>query len=143
MLWHEFCTFINVKRLWILGVFVIMLSCIFAQESALPQRTPEEEAMKQTEMLQRELNLTEQQHDTIYVIHLKYARRRRESNTRQEALERLNSMTEDILQVLTPEQRSLFLNKQVSWHARHQIPRVPRPNDFVRTVKVVKVTKQD
>ena len=114
---------------------------MYAQDSTLPQRTPEEEAMKQTEMLQRELDLTEAQHDTIYIIHLKYANLRRLSNTRQEALERMNKMTEEILGVLTPAQRSLFLNKQVSWHTRQAMPRVPRPNDSLHAVKVVRVVR--
>ncbi len=136
MLWHEICSFISVKRYLIIGFFLLLFSSLGAQETDVPQRTPEEEAMKQTELLQRELELSQEQHDTIYTIYLKYARLRRGSNTRQEALSRLNKMTEEILGVLTPHQRELFLNKQMSWHSKHAVPRTPRPNDTLRTARM-------
>lgn len=78
-----------------------------------PIRTPEEEANKMTELLSRELSLTELQKDTVYRIHLKYAKLRRTSNTRQEALQRMNDMTKELLQVMTKKQQESFLNKQI------------------------------
>lgn len=91
-----------------------------------PVRTAEEEAMKQTEMLQRELQLTPAQHDTIYQIHLRYAKLRRLSNTRQEALERMNAMTAEILAVLTKSQQQLFLGKQIGCEPRRPQTHVGR-----------------
>lgn len=103
---------------------------LFAQEEGHPVRTPEEEALKQTEMLQVELQLTEAQYDTIYRIHLKYARLRQLSNTRAEAIERLNLMTQEITAVLTKKQQDLFLNKQLTPVARPFRPqRLPQPAD--------------
>lgn len=97
-----------------------------AQMPNRPVRTPEEIASKQTEMLSRELGLSEEQRDTIYQIHLKYARMREQSNTRQQAMERMNAMTSELLNVLTPKQREAFLNKQVDVEPR----RMPGPPRF-------------
>ena len=97
----------------------------FAQNDEFrPSRTPEEEAMKQTEMLARELTLSEQQRDTVYKIHLKYAIMRQVSNTRAEGLERLNAMTKELLNVMTQEQQEAFLNKQIEPHPRRMQPRL-------------------
>ena len=93
-----------------------------------PSRTPEEEALKQTEMLSRELSLSEQQRDTVYKIHLKYAIQRQISNTRAEGLARLNAMTQELLAVMTPEQREAFLNKQIEPHPRRMQPRLVKTN---------------
>lgn len=85
-----------------------------------PQRTPEEIALKQTEMLVRELNITDSvQRDTIYGINLKYARMRVVSNTRAENLERLQQVTEDLRHVLTKEQFDRFMNRQVNTSSRY------------------------
>ena len=51
-------------------------------------RTPEQIAAKQTERLQRELTLTPQQRDTVYAIHLKYARMRSPEATHEEVQSR-------------------------------------------------------
>lgn len=104
----------KMKRLFIIiSLLAVTFAAMAQNESRRPVRTPEEEAMKQTEMLQRELMLTEQQHDTIYRIHLKYARLRQVSNTRAEMLERMNAMTAEITNMLTPLQKKLFLGKQI------------------------------
>lgn len=106
-------------------VFALLTVCSFtawAQQDYRPCRTPEEEALKQTQMLQRELELTQQQVDTVYQIHLKYALLRQESNTRAEALERMNRMTEELLAVMTRAQQELFLNKQMGHGSRTTTP---------------------
>lgn len=111
-----------------LFLLVFFVQSVAAQEC--PTRTAEEEAMKQTEMLQRELTLTPEQRDTIYRIHLKYARLRRESNTRQEMLERMNAMMAELLSVMTKPQQQLFLGKQIDFEPRRQQNRVARiPSD--------------
>ena len=63
------------------------------QSAGTPQRTPEEIARKQTEMLVRDLEIKDSlQIDTIYCIHLRYARLRQMSNTRAEHLARVQQM---------------------------------------------------
>ena len=109
-------------------IFAMLLICMMGmaqEEMRRPIRTPEEEAMKQTEMLQRELMLTPQQQDTIYRIHLKYARLRQISNTRAEMLERMNAMSAEITNMLTPQQKKLFLGKQID-------PQPRRPQHVMR-----------
>jgi len=113
------------KNIFLLILLVGSSFTAFAQnEDFRPSRTPEEEALKQTEMLSRELSLSEQQRDTVYRIHLKYARLRQVSNTRAEGLERLNAMTKELLAIMTPEQQEAFLNKQIGPHTRHAQPRL-------------------
>ena len=77
----------------------------YSQEnSAIPKRTPEQEATKQTEKLQQELDLNQDQAKEIYLINLRYARERQISNKRSEALERMKNKNADIEHVLSPEQ---------------------------------------
>lgn len=107
----------------VLALLSVCTLTTWAQQEYRPCRTPEEEALKQTQMLQRELDLTEQQVDTVYQIHLKYALLRQESNTRAEALERMNKMTAELLAVMTRQQQELFLNKQMgNGHGRPTAP---------------------
>lgn len=109
----------------LLATLMMMSFAAFAQNDEYrPSRTPEEEALKQTEMLSRELTLSEQQRDTVYKIHLKYALMRQVSNTRAEGLQRLNAMTKELLSVMTPEQQEAFLNKQIEPHPRRVQPRL-------------------
>jgi len=106
-------------------IFLFAASCLLGvaqNDEFRPSRTPEEEAEKQTEMLYRELNLTEQQRDTVYKIHLKYAKLRQISNTRAEGLQRLNDMTRELLAVMTENQQQAFLNKQVGPPPRRMQP---------------------
>ena len=84
----------RMKNILLVLLLTVSSVVVMAQNDDFrPSRTPEEEALKQTEMLSRELMLNEQQRDTVYKIHLKYARMRQISNTRAEGLERLNAMT--------------------------------------------------
>ncbi len=76
-----------------------------AQENAVVlQRTPEQEASKQTDKLQQELNLNTDQAKQIYEINLRYARERQISNKRSEALERMKNKNAEIQQILSQEQ---------------------------------------
>lgn len=87
--------------------------CLLAQNT--PQRLPEEYAMKQTEMVCRELNITDSvQRHKIFCMHLKYAEMRQVSNTRMEAFERLQAMMEDLKGILTAEQYDRFMNQQIT-----------------------------
>ena len=115
----------RMKNILLILLMAMSSVLVMAQnDESRPSRTPEEEALKQTEMLSRELALSEQQRDTVYRIHLKYARRRQVSNTRAEGLARLNAMTKELLAVMTPEQQEAFLNKQIEPHPRRMQPRL-------------------
>lgn len=85
------------------------------------QRTPEEEALKQTTRLVRELGIQDSVRiDTIYRMHLKYARIRQKGLTRAENMERMNAIYEELKHLLTPEEFEQFMN-----HPAEQ-PRHPR-----------------
>jgi len=82
------------------------------ENSVVPQRTPEQEAAKQTEKLQQELGLTPEQIKQVYEINLKYARERQISNTRSEAVERMKNKNADIQRILTAEQSDRLQTKR-------------------------------
>lgn len=96
---------------------LLFLSCsiaIYSQDNAssLPQRTPEQEAVKQTEKMQQELNLNTNQAKLIYQINLKYARQRQISNTRSESIERMKNKNSEIEKILTSEQNNQLQSKR-------------------------------
>lgn len=94
------------------------------QAQGRPQRTPEDIALKQTEMLTRELGIQDSVlRDTLYRMHLKFARKRAISNTRAEALQYMQEANEELKQILTPVQYQQFMDQQVN-HAPHH-PRSP------------------
>jgi len=95
-------------------LFLITLaSPVCSQENSFaPQRTPEQEAVRQTEKFQQELNLTQAQAKQVYEINLRYARERQISNKRSEALERMKNKDAEIQQVLSPEQSNRLQSKR-------------------------------
>lgn len=100
---------------------ILLVSCsllgLVAQNT--PQLLPKEYAMKQTEMVCRELDITDSvQRHKIFSMHLKYAEMREISNTRMEALERMQNMTEELKGILTAEQYDRFMNRQITPHPR-------------------------
>lgn len=93
-------------------VLIIKLP-IYSQDNAvLPQRTPEQEAVKQTEKLQQELNLSSEQAKQIYDINLRYARERLISNKRSEGLERAKNKNAEVQRILTAEQNERLQSKR-------------------------------
>lgn len=89
------------------------------------QRTPEMIARKQTEMLVRELNITDSiQKVQLYEHHLKYARHINDSITRREDLARLQAMTQELQEILTEEQFNQFMNKQVDCSSHRHRPMI-------------------
>jgi hypothetical protein len=82
------------------------------ENTVVLQRTPEQEAAKQTEKLQQELGLTPEQTKQVYEVNLKYARERQISNTRSEAIERMKNKNADIQRVLTAEQNDRLQTKR-------------------------------
>ena len=100
---------------YILFILVIFSISLTAQTSSVPQRTASDIALKQTKMLANELHLT----DTllckkIYQMHLKYAKMREISNTREEALKRMVQIQEELRHLLSPEQFTTFMNRQLN-----------------------------
>ena len=71
----------------------------------MPRRTAEERAMKQTEMLVRDLDIRDSAiRDTLYRVHLRYAKARSKSSSRSEAVERMNRLLGELKVILTPKQ---------------------------------------
>ena len=99
-----------------------------AQEPAdRPQRTPEEEASKQTERLVRELGIKDSVRvDTIYRMHLKYAKIRQKGLSRAENMDRMQSIYNELKRLLTPDEFERFMN-----HPAEQ-PRRPRGANVVQ-----------
>jgi len=82
------------------------------ENTVVTGRTPEQEASKQTEKLQQELNLTPEQIKQIYDINLRYERQRQVSNTRSEAMERIKNKNADMQRILSEEQNNRLQNKR-------------------------------
>lgn len=103
------------KPLKIVIVFVLLsiaFSALSQENVTIIKRTPEQEAIKQTEKLQQELNLGSEQAKQVYEINLKYARERQISNTRSEAVERMKNKNAEIQQVLSHEQNNKLQTKR-------------------------------
>lgn len=108
---------------------VIILTILFvplllqAQHNCHPQRTAEDIARKQTELLVRELGIHDSiVKDTLFRMHLKFARKRVISNTRAEAMQYMQEMNAELQKILTPIQYQQFMNQQVNYepHRHHQ-----------------------
>ena len=121
------------KRIVSLLSLTLFAGWILAQDPAdspRPQRTPEEEAIKQTLRLVRELDITDSVRiDTIYRMHLKYARFRQKGLTRAENMERMQAIYEELKHLLTPEEFERFMN-----HPAEQ-PRRPRGANVIAPAK--------
>ena len=97
----------TIKTHFLFLFLIILTVSLHAQDNLnTPQRTPEQEATKQTEKLQQELNLNSDQAKQVYEINLKYARERQISNTRTQAMERMKNKNGEIEQVLNPDQNN-------------------------------------
>lgn len=111
------------KRLILFLLVPLFAGQLMAQEPVMdrPQRTPEEEAQKQTTRLVRELGILDSTRiDTLYRMHLKYARFRQKGLTRAENMQRMQDIHTELQQLLTPEEFEAFMN-----HPAEQ-PRRPR-----------------
>ena len=121
------------KRLFSIFVAALLVGGMMAQEpldGPRPQRTPEEEALKQTMRLVRELGIQDSVRiDTIYKMHLKYAIFRQKGLTRAENMERMTAIYTELKALLTPEEFERFMN-----HPAEQ-PRHPRGAGFVAPAK--------
>ena len=111
------------KRLFFIACAALVAVIMTAQElvSERPHRTPEEEALKQTTRLVRELDIRDSvRFDTIYRMHLKYARIRQNGLTRAQNMERMQAINEELKHLLSSEELDRFMN-----HPAEQ-PRRPR-----------------
>ena len=102
------------KRISLFLFAVLLSGIVCAQDASMParlQRTPEEEAQKQTERLVRELNIHDSVRiDTLYRMHLKYAVLRRTGLSRAQEMERMNAIVAELKLLLTPEEFEQFMN---------------------------------
>ena len=117
------------KRLFSILCATLVAVCLAAQEPVgdLHRRTPEEEAMKQTIRLIRELSISDSARiDTLYRMHLKYAQIRQKGLSRAENMERMQSIYNELKQLLTPDEFERFMN-----HPAEQ-PRRPRGANVVQ-----------
>lgn len=111
------------KRLLIILSIALSAGLMMAQEpvSDRPQRTPEDEAIKQTVRLVRELDIKDSvRFDTIYKMHLKYARVRQKGLTRAQEMERMQAIYDELKTLLTEKEFDQFMNHPV------EQPRRPR-----------------
>lgn len=112
-----------IKRLFIFLFIALSAGLMMAQEpvSDRPQRTPEDEALKQTVRLVRELDIKDSvRFDTIYKMHLKYARVRQKGLTRAQEMERMQAIYGELKTLLTEKEFDQFMNHPV------EQPRRPR-----------------
>ncbi len=112
-----------IKRLFIILFISLSAGLMMAQEpvSDRPQRTPEDEAIKQTVRLVRELDIKDSvRFDTLYKMHLKYARVRQKGLTRAQEMERMNAIYAELKRLLTEKEFDQFMNHPV------EQPRRPR-----------------
>lgn len=111
----------QMRFLYTILFLVFGLIAIAQKQASTPQRTPEEEAAKQTEMLVRLLpNLTDLQKQHLYTIHLKYIKERQEHPCRTAAIERIKRKHEEYRKILTDIQyktlQSTYENHSVHIH---------------------------
>lgn len=132
------------------------MSAIFSahgqENTNTPQRTPEQEAVKQTEKLQQELNLSTEQTKQVYEINLHYARERQTSNTRNQAIERMKNKNADVQRILSPEQNERLQTKRyertndAQMPANRNQPSIPSgfraPNEY-RANQTVRIPSSD
>lgn len=113
--------YFRMNRIIYIFIYIFLLSLpILAQHPRYPQRTPKDIAHKQTEMLVRELNITDSLlRDTLFHLHLKYALLRKETNTRSEILLYMQQIINELQNILSPEQFAVFMNRQVQTTPRY------------------------
>lgn len=100
-------------RLFCFLVSSMLCLCLLHAQESHPrrQRTPQEEAAKQTERLVRELGITDSVRiDTLYKMHLKYAYMRLKCNTRAENIKRMYAIYSELERLLTPDELKRFMN---------------------------------
>ena len=108
------------KRFFGTLFFLVVVLPLIAQNHHHPRRTAADIARKQTEMLVRELHITDSVlRDTLFRMHLKYAEMRNDSTyTRADAIQCMILIQEELKQILSPEQFEAFMNRQLNHEPR-------------------------
>lgn len=122
------------KIVMVLLVSLFTVSGVFAQQRPKKERLkPEDLAKRQTELLTKELGLTEEQKEKIYEINLKFAQpteqekadRAEREKRREEFKKRHQDKTESINALLTDDQKAKFEKHQKD--RQNKKPRGNRP----------------
>ncbi len=103
-------------------LYIVVFSLMFvfaskAQDSNTNIQSAEIEASKQTEHLNKQLNLTQEQSSKVYEINLKYAQKRQESLKRSDAVEIIKMKNEEIEKVLQANQVSALRNMRQNYQS--------------------------
>lgn len=111
-------------------LFFIPVTCL-AVARDMPEeahhRSAEGKALKQTEMIVRELNINDTaEYHKLFDMYLRYARKYEEGCTRAQWLEQIEAMNKDLHQILTKEQYEAFMNKQMNEGPHSPKPQVGR-----------------
>ena len=106
-------------RCFFIVSFIVVALLALAQNHH-PQRTATDIARKQTEMLVRELQITDSVlRDTLFRMHLKYAEKRQSENyTRADVLQCMLLMQEELKNILPTELYEAFMNRQLNHEPR-------------------------
>ena len=106
-------------RCFFIVSFIVVALLALAQNHH-PQRTATDIARKQTEMLVRELEITDSVlRDTLFRMHLKYAEKRQSENyTRADVLQCMLLMQEELKNILPAELYETFMNRQLNHEPR-------------------------
>lgn len=106
-------------RYLLIFTFIVVALLATAQHHH-PQRTATDIARKQTEMLVRELQITDSVlRDTLFRMHLKYAEKRQSENyTRADMLQCMLLMQEELKNILPTELYEAFMNRQLNHEPR-------------------------
>ena len=106
-------------RCFFIVSFIVVALLALAQNHH-PQRTATDIARKQTEMLVRELQITDSVlRDTLFRMHLKYAEKRQSENyTRADVLQCMLLMQEELKNILPAELYETFMNRQLNHEPR-------------------------
>ncbi len=121
-----------IKKLSLFLFCTLLGGMLWAQDPIVnrPQRTPEEEALSQTRRLVRELEIKDSVRiDTIYKMHLKYARYRQKGLSRAENMERMQAIYNELRVLLTPEEFERFMNHPA------ELPRRPHGTNALMPAK--------
>ena len=133
------------NKLFFLLSVALFAGQLMAQEPVTNrvQRTPEDEAQKQTTRLVRELQIVDSARiDTIYRMHLKYARFRQKGLTRAENMERMQAIYDELKLLLTPEEFEQFMNHPAEEPRRPRGAHVLIPNKPIQTTDTLPANPQ-
>lgn len=114
------------KKIFLSLFLVSIANMLFAYEffqGSGPQPSARQRALKQTEMIVRELRIEDSSlYRQLFDMHLHYALQYEDGCTRAQWLEKMEDINQDLQKILTKEQYDEFMNKQMQ-----QGPRGPKP----------------